>query len=255
MVENLSNLTISGRKSGSLIECFAKSTFGFHLKNAANVTLTRLQIQNCGSIIPSHLLQYINETMCYQKYLPSSPPHLTFFLIETSRQVSLSGVHIEHAPGIAVTVTNYATHEMPKNPINDGNSNLRLSDDIISHSREMFVMMESLILERTVITNSCAGIVSNRNIIMKNVEFINCILTSVIGGHVLVRESLTMRNSALYIQDQSLHISGGRILFYGYDPQVFFRLYASNCSLLTTPKWCSETLPISTILLSSTCPV
>ena len=46
VIENVSNLTISGGESGSLIECFENSFFGLHFKNTTNVILTRLRIKN-----------------------------------------------------------------------------------------------------------------------------------------------------------------------------------------------------------------
>ena len=71
VIENVSNLTISGGESGSLIECSPRSTFGLHLKNATNVTLTGFSIINCGSAIPTNL---ILEFLPYWQYFYPGPP-------------------------------------------------------------------------------------------------------------------------------------------------------------------------------------
>ena len=101
VIESVSNLTISGRESGSLIQCSPNSTFGLHLNNATNVTLTEITIRNCG-----FFLNQAFRLNCYE--------YNTSILIEVSRDVNLSGVHIEHSPGFAMTVIDYSIKELSR---------------------------------------------------------------------------------------------------------------------------------------------
>ena len=52
LIENVSNLTISGGESVSLIECSPQSVFGLYIKNALNVVLTGVRIRYCGFLDP-----------------------------------------------------------------------------------------------------------------------------------------------------------------------------------------------------------
>ena len=143
VVENVSNLTISGGESGSIIECSPQSTFGLHLRNATNVTLTGLTIRRCGSTIPSHLLDYIVQRSAI--YDMSSPPLATSLLIEASINVSLSRICIENSPVVALTVIAFPTDMNSKDPFftteNVANPHLTLTDCTISNSRETSMMI------------------------------------------------------------------------------------------------------------------
>ena len=248
VIENVSNLTISGGESGSLIECFEDSSFGLHFKNTTNVILTRLRINNCGSFIPKYLMQYISEnhqiTINYN-YLPSFS-HLTSLLIELSRNMKLSSVHIENCPGVALTVTDYTTNKNSIDPMLSVNPKLKLSDDTISHSPEGSVMMESLLLEKTIIANSPAGIISRSkgHILINTLEVINCRVTFLCEGYVTVRESLTMNNSSLYIKYQHLHVIGSNILFYVLQTFNCYLLLTDNSKMMFKNMTFSSTYPI-----------
>ena len=222
VIENVSNLTISGGESGSLIECFEDSTFGLYFKNTTNVILTRLRIKNCGSFVPKYLLPYTTEgivTLLYLKNYPRNISCLTSLLIEMSRNMKLSMVHIENSPKVALTIIDYEINESSKDPMLSVHPcNRRLTHDTMHNSFESSMIPSSLLLENSVIANSPTGILSrstSNNILIKNVEVINCSLIFLWGGHVTVRENLTMNSSSLYMRHHHLHVIGGRILFYG----------------------------------------
>ena len=223
VIENVSNLTISGGESGSFIECFEDSSFGLHFKNTTNVILTRLRINNCGSIIPNYLVQYI----IYNGSLGlnfAKTSHLTSLLIiESPRNMKLSSIHIENCPGIALTITDYTTDES-----STGNT---CSVNIPGGS----AIMESLLLEKTVFAYCPTGILSKskRDILIRNVETINSML-NLCGGLMRVRESLTMNNSSLYTMHQNLNVIGGRILFYGKNTEGILDAKISYGQLLIT---------------------
>ena len=225
VIENVSNLTISGGESGSLIECFEDSSFGLHFKNTTDVILTRLRIKNCGSFVPKYLLQYtsyFNESNVNDYYPPSIFFPLTSLLIEMSRNMKLLRVHIENSPGVALTIIDYEIDQSSKGPMLSVNPKLRLTHDTMHNSFEGLVIPSSLLLEKSVITNSPAGIFSRStgNILIKNVEVINCLLIFLWGGRVTVRESLTMNSSSLYMRHHHLHVIGGTILFYGNNTKT-----------------------------------
>ena len=218
VIENVSNLTISGGESGSLFECFENSTFGLHFKNTTNVILTRLRIKNCGSFVPKYLLPYTTyliDTVVHGDYLQSTSSSL---LIEMSRNMKLSRVHIENSPEVALTIIDFEINVSSNDPrFSVHPFNPRVTYNTVHNSFEASVMMESLLLEKSVIANSPTGIFSRStgNILIKNVEVINCSLIFLWGGCVTVRESLTMNSSLLYMRHHHLHVIGGRILFYG----------------------------------------
>ena len=210
VIENVSNLTISGGESGSLIECSPQSTFGLHFKNTTNVTLTGIRIRNCGSAI--HNLTQLNKYRC-----PNVLCH-TSILIEASRNVNVSRVHIELAAGIALAVVDFLTNESHKDSssfVDNTNPNRTLTDTKTSHCREECRVKHertSLMLEKTVITHSqyCILDITKAVIIMKNVSLIKC-LCLLQDGRMWVRERLTMTNSSLYINNQDLVICEGRV--------------------------------------------
>ena len=123
----MSNLTISdNEESDSLVECSQNSTFGFHLMNITSVSLTGIQIRNCG----------------FTTYYKHS------ILIEASREVILSGFHIEYSPGYGITMigSDFTGNVRP---------NVTVIDCSISYSREtaMLAYDTSVLIERTQITN------------------------------------------------------------------------------------------------------
>ena len=244
--ENVSNLTISGGDSDSVLECSQTSAFGFHLKNVTNITFTRMRIKNCGSHFPNYLKEFINSS--YDSVFYSICQIIfcqTSILIETSINVNLRRVHIEHSPGLALTVINYhdENSEDPSFSKDNMNPNLRLTDCTISNSRQGSVMMigkESLLIETIVIANSSTGITSYNmsNIIMKNVQLLNCTNTDLVGGYAIVKEKLVMNRSSLYVKDNNLQMSSSFILFCSKNTNedlvhgYLFLVVESSCMVL-----------------------
>ena len=258
VIENVSNLTISGGESGSLIECSPQSTFGLHLKNSTNVTLTGFSIRNCGSVIPTNL---ILEFLPYWQYFYSGPPVppaaitdvKTSILTETSRTIVLSGTIIENSPGLALTVIDFRT-DNPTNPFfatDNVNPHLTLTECMISNSRGPSIMVNgstSLLIERTLIANSTTGLESIfADIMLQNVDFVNCSYSSLERGNATVRESLTMNNSSLNIENLDLHIRNSRILFFG-DRYKSAGLSADSSSKLLVERNCSVVFTLSSHL-------
>ena len=107
----------------------------------------------------------------------------TSILIEASRDVNLSGVHIEHSPGFAMTVIDYSIKERSPVPFfftDNVNPHLTLIDCTLSHSRGWANMLiagyTSVLIERTVITidSDDALDLICADIMIKNVDVINC---------------------------------------------------------------------------------
>ena len=209
VIESVSNLTISGRESGSLIQCSSNSTFGLHFSNATNVTLTGITIRNCGF--------FLNQAFRFNCYECN-----TSILIEASRDVNISGVHIEYSRGYAVVVTDNSINNQSEVPFfftDNVNPHLTLTDCTLSHTRGLAHMWidgyTSVLIEKTVMTNSDGGIVSScADIMMKNVDVINCTISSLWDGRAVVRGGLTMNNSYLEIVNQELHIHSRKSEFY-----------------------------------------
>ena len=221
-IRNVSNLTISGGEGGSLIECSTQSSFGFHLNNVTNVTLTRIRIKNCGSVIPYDIMQYHNS---YYRNDSSEFPQLslstkTSLLIVASNNVLLSRAHIEHSPELVLTVIDLPTAKNSEDHfffMDDMQPNLRLTGCIISNSGEGSMLLFgniSVLVESTHILNSNIGIQSYiADIMMKNVDIIHCMHSYMEKGYGLVRDRLTMSNSSLTIHDHQLNTSKSNIFF------------------------------------------
>ena len=197
VIENVSNLTISGGENGSLIECSPQSaTFGIHLKNSTNVTLTGLRIIHCGTP--------------FEEYLAT-------ILIEASKHIVISQVDIDYSPGYSLAVL--PDGEYPKNPFvfNDSNvPSLHLTQCTISNTEFYGIQIfgiKSVLIEKTVIINSSMN--SNKaDVLFKNLDVVSS-LVSFYGGRVMVQERLTMRNhSNLEISGQWFHIYTSKIFFH-----------------------------------------
>ena len=226
VIENVSNLMITGQENGSVIECSSESIFGIHMNNGTNVTLANLTIRNCGSAIPNHFLELFNishDWPCNQDTCPqASVSTETSVLIEASKNVTLSGVHINCSPGYALTVVDsFPMNEYyePFSSLGNMNPNVKLSDCTISHSIGGSIMMYGttlLLIEEVVITNSSTGIESSSaDIIMKNVDVINCRHSYLERGSVTVRGRLTMNYSSLHIHKERVYIANGKVNFNG----------------------------------------
>ena len=254
VIENVSNLTISGGERGSLIHCSSNSTFGFHLKNTTNVTLTQLRIRNCGvSVTNDVIVQYVSYS-CSSSFRAPTPPTLenarSCLLLEDSKNTTLSRIHIENSPGFGLTVIDSPDEDS----IDTGNPSLRLTDSTISRSREGCLMLHgtrSMLVESTVIANSTTGIVSHyADLTLRNVDIINCKSSYLGGGHGVVRERLTMNHSSLYMRTQGLHIKNGNVLFFGDNLHLQIcrhgELIVSENSVVvfTNPKFTSPNMDI-----------
>lgn len=116
VIEDVYNLTLSGGENDSVIECSSQSTFGIHLKNTTNVTLTGLGFRNCGAAIPSELLKYLSygDVLIYSDVvLPVF--NETVFLIEASENITLSRIHIENSTGLALAAVSSPIIKYPNN--------------------------------------------------------------------------------------------------------------------------------------------
>ena len=189
--------------------CPLNSTFGLHLNNGTNVTLTEITIRNCGF--------FLNQAFRFNCYECN-----TSILIEASRGVNPSGVHIELSPGFAMTVIDYSIKEQSQVPFfftDNVNPHLTLTDCTLSHSRGCANMLiegyTSVLIERTFITNSEDALDSTyADIMIKNVGVNNCTYSYLLCGRAMVRGALTMNNSSLSISDQELHIHSRKSKFY-----------------------------------------
>ena len=204
VIENVSNLTISSvEEEGSTINCSSESTFGLHLKNATNISLTGITITNCASYIPNNTMQYQYNKSQYNE---------ATLLIENPKNVCLSKVHIKHSLGVAVAIYDSIFQE-PSIAIDVVNFNLTLINCTISHSREeSFVILgtTSLLIERTLIASG-KGINSYKaDILIKNFDVSNCTSSSVVAGHVMVTEGLHMTSSSLNISESILLFTGDK---------------------------------------------
>ena len=228
VIENVSNLTISGGESGSIIQCSPHSAFGFHLKNTTNVKLTKLSIRNCGSAIPNNFLfQYVSFSCSSQVPVPTPPTLETsgaFLLFEDSKNTTLSRIYIEYSSGFALTVIDFLVNGEPMD--NTVNHNLRLISCTISHSRVGSMMIYgtgSVLVERTVIANSTTGIVSYyADLTLKDVDFINCKSSYFGGGISTIRGQLTMNHSSLYARQHKLYIQRSQVLLYEDNSHLQF---------------------------------
>ena len=209
LIENVSNLTISGRHNGSLIECSSDSTFGLYLKNTTNVTLTGIKIRNCSFLCHPHDL--------IQNVINSSQPRAlmnakTSILIEASTNLVLSDIYIEYSPGYALIVVYSSTGEI-SDDLFFVNPDLRITDCNISYSRKGAMLIygkSSVLIEKSAITG-CDTFSYAADIIMRNVDIINC-TCSMDGGHMLVRDRLRMTNSLLHMKNQQhVVIREGRV--------------------------------------------
>ena len=245
VIENVSNFIISGGESGSLIDCSPKSTFGFHLKNATNVTLTGLTIRKCDSAVPSHLLQNLQK-LPYHDMVPLPPA--TSVLVEASTNVFFIRFHIEYSQVQALMIIGSPTDAKYVEPffsLDKENPHLTVTDCIISHSSKGSMVIygpTSVLIEKTVIANSGTGIVSfTADIMLRNFHGINC-TSHLEGGHVMVKERLTMNQSYTFTSMAVKSFSMATI------PNMGLQLIEHSYSFQKTRRLCSQSL-ISLALL------
>ena len=238
IIENVTNLTISGGESGTHMQCSPQSTFGFHLKNATNISLTGVTISNCGCI-PNHLSQYIQRMQPHYDLSTQQIP-ATSVLIESSLNILLSRVNIEYSPVNALTVIEFPTDEKSEDPLVSMGPHLTLTDCTISHSKgDAFVIYgsKSVLIERSAIANSSTGIVSfNADVIIRDFDSVNC-SSYLKGGHVVVRGRLTMNQSSLNITELDLLIRGSPVIFNGINSQHGLTAYSSQLQIAENSKF------------------
>ena len=237
VIENVSNLTISSaEEEGSIINCSSESTFGLHLKNATNISLTEITITNCTSYIPTHARQYEYNTSQYIEVT---------LLIETPKNISLSKVHIEHSLGVALAIFNSIFQE-PSIAMEVVNFNLTLINCTISHSREESLVIfgtTSLLIERTIIASGSGINLSKADILIKNFNVSNCTSSSVVAGHVMVTEGLQMTNSSLTISESIILFTGDKsmsgltvndsVIFVKENSVLQFQRFSDTALILT----------------------
>ena len=203
VIENVSNLTISSaEEEGSIINCSSESTFGLHLKNATNISLTGITITNCASYIPTHAMQYEYNA---SQYIEAT------LLIETPRNINLSKVHIKHSLGAALAI--FGSFKKPSIAMDVVNFNLTLINCTISHSREESLVIfgtTSLLIERTLIASGRGINAYKADILIKNFNVSNCTSSSVVAGHVMVTEGLQMNRSSLTISESNVIFTGDK---------------------------------------------
>ena len=214
VIENVSNLTISGGEGGSIIQCSSQSCFGLHLKNVTNVSLTGIRIRDCGCTIDKYTI--------FDVYIVITKISI---LVEASKNVILSHIHIQNSPGVALALIDLSPSDAPsKSPFFlgawDTNPKVTLNDCNVSNSREGSVVVHgntSVLIQRTVIAHSGIGLAfySETDVLMRNIDVINCRVSYLEGRSAMVREKLTMDNSSLYVTSQVLYIYGSSVSFIG----------------------------------------
>ena len=228
VIENVSNLTISGGESGSLIECSPHSTFGLHFKNTTNVTLTGIRIRNCGSAVPNNW-SYMNKAISLPAF------NETTLLIESSRNIDLSNIHIEESPGLALAVMNNENSGNPLFSKDNVNPSLTLAGCTMSHCRKGCIVIygtRSVFIEKTVIANSSSGInTSNTDIMLKNVNIADCTSSKLLNGQVIVTKTLTFNNTTLYTNYVNFYTSESNIQFIGGNSQRGLMVANSNLTI------------------------
>ena len=218
LIENVSNLTISGGERGSLIQCSPDSMFGLYLKNTTNITLTGITMRGCA--FPCNQIQLVQKCIPVHISRPS-PLTKTAILLEMSRNVVISGIHVEYSPGLALAVIDSSQSCLSWHIVayikteEDVKPDLRLTNCTISHSGEGSMGIHGFIptvIEDSVITNSRYGIMSTlADIVIKNVDIINCTESYFGWSHVIVNKKLVIITSLFSVN--YLYIYDSKILF------------------------------------------
>ena len=234
LIENVSNLTISGGERGSLIQCSPDSSFGLYLKNTTNITLTGITMRDCG--FPYNQIKLVHY--CIPALITLPPPFTdeTAILLEVPRNVVLSGIHVEYSPGFALAVIDSLHSCLPGHIVTymkteeDVKPDLRLTDCTISHSGEGSMMIHGSIptvIEDSVITNSRYGIMSTyADIVIKNVDIINCTESYIAWSHVIVNKKLVIITSLFSVNFLYLYIYESKILFSNSTFHSGYNMYA-----------------------------
>ena len=129
-----------------------------------------------------------------------------------------------------MTVIDYSIKERSQVPFFFADNvipHLTLTDCTLSHSRGWANMLiegyTSVLIERTVITNSEDALDSiYADIMIKNVDVINCTYSHLLCGRAMVRGALTMNNSSLSKSDQELHILQPPFSFFTAHSMYYF---------------------------------
>ena len=217
IVENVSNVVISGYGQGSHIECSYGTNFGFYFKNVINVTITGLRITNCGIRLPRHLERNLRRSHDLPCDIAVCAPvyrnvHTTI-LLQRSSNVTLSDVEITQSFGFALTAI-----DSPSKPRNKHmqTHDLVMNNCRISHSQTGSLLLHGLsaMLVQSTIINSSIGIATtSANVELQDSDISHCTVSSVESGSLALSGSVTITQSSIHLRRQVLTIRRGDVLF------------------------------------------
>ena len=232
-IESITNLTITGRESGTLIQCFPQSSFGFYIMNATDVTFTGLTFENCGAnAVFEATICDVGQcpSMCIQNVIVNST-----FYVEESSSVALLNVHILNSPAFAVTVTNILSVRS-NDQENSTEFDLIVSNCTISGSQQGSLMLNRTrsLLTDTFLSNSSVGIMSDwTELKLENVVASQCSSSVLMNGDLTTNGTLTMNQSSINIKHQRLFINSTRVNFIGSpDTREYFTGFIAAGSTL-----------------------
>ena len=240
VIENVTNLQLVGSDGGSLVSCNSGGEFGIHLRNATNITISGLALENCAVPVPDYVEQELYnslETLCANGICAKKV--YSTILIEDSTNVTLENTLLHHSPGFALTAINFRK----KLPILF--EDLMLIGCEVYHSSLGAVLLHrtAIYLIQTIITNTSVGIGSTfSDIKMVDVRMDNCATSSVERGKALiVNGALRMTQSSLRLNTQSLYVTKSHVVFSGKGDStdsgitaINSDVYINNSTLLFT---------------------
>ena len=217
IIENVSNVVISGYGQGNHIECSHGANFGFYFKNVINVTITGLRITNCGVPVPRNLEQNLRRSHDLPCDIAVCAPvyrnvHTTI-LLQGSSNVTLSDVEITQSFGFALTAI-----DSPPKPRNKymQTHDLVMNNCRISHSQTGSLLLHGLsaMLVKSTLTNSSIGIAAtSANVELQDSDISHCTVSSVESGSIVLSGSVTITQSSIHLRRQVLTIRRGNVLF------------------------------------------
>ena len=212
-IESVSNLTITGRESSTLVQCSPLSSFGFYIGDSTDITFTKLRFENCNAHAVFEVT-ICNVTLCPPDCVESVTVTSTFY-VEESSNVILLNVDIWNSPAFAVTASNILS--VTSNGQEDSNKfDLILKNCTISDSQQGSIMLNrtrSLLID-TLIRNSSVGIMSEWTELKLEKAVVMQHTASILrNGNLTVNGSLRMSQSSLNIAKQTLFIKNSEVAF------------------------------------------